>query len=118
MMNSGREITAFADEKGWKKGDYKRLNLEFENKFYGQKPEMRERMSKRVEDFIYNLLVNVFNASDTAPLAVEAILKAGSYDLGPKGKKIENPADWTDELIIKKASELDTDKGEEGDFDD
>ena len=113
-----KEIAAFADKKGWKKGDYKNINLQFENKFCGQKAEIRERMAKRVEDFVYNMLVNVFNAQDTAPLAVEAVLKAGSYDLGPKGKKIEDPAEWTDELIIKKASELDTDKGEEGNFDD
>ena len=116
--NLWKEVVAFADEKGWKKGDYKKLNLQFENKFCGQKAEVRERMAKRVEDFVYNMLVNVFNASDTAPLAVEAILKAGSYDLGAKGRRIEDPADWTDELIVKKASELDVDKGAEGNFED
>ena len=116
--NLWKEVVAFADEKGWKKGDYKKLNLQFENKFCGQKAEVRERMAKRVEDFVYNMLVNVFNASDTAPLAVEAILKAGSYDLGAKGRRIEDPADWTDELIVKKASELDVDKCAEGNFED
>ncbi len=113
-----KEVKAFADEKGWKKGDYKKVNLAFENKFCGQSAEIRERMAKRVEDFVYNMLVNVFNASDTAPLAVEAVLKAGSYDLGPKAERIEDPAEWTDDLIVKKASELDVDKGAEGDFDD
>ena len=75
-------------------------------------------MVKRVEDFVYNMLVNVFNAEDTADLAVEEILKAGSFNMGAKAERIEDPSAWTDELIIKKASELDADKGEAGDFDD
>ena len=112
------EVKAFADEKGWKKGDYKKINLAFENKFCGQSAEIRDRMVKRVEDFVYNMLINVFNAGDTAPLAVDAILKAGSFDPGAKGKRIEDPSEWTDELIVKKASQLDVDKGEEGNFDD
>ena len=113
-----KKVVAYADEKGWKKGDYKKLNLPFENKFCGQPADVRDRMAKRVEDFVYNILVSVFNAKDTAPLAVEAILKAGSYDLGPKGKKIENPADWTPAKITEKAKLLDGDKGAAGNFDD
>ncbi len=113
-----KEVVSYADSKGWKKGDYKKLNLPFENKFCSQPQAIRERMAQRVEKFVYNILVNVFNAKDTAPLAVEAILKAGTFDPGPKASRIEKPEDWTEEKIIKKASELDTDKGEEGDFDD
>ena len=113
-----KEVVSYADSKGWKKGGYKKLNLPFENKFCSQPQAIRERMAQRVEKFVYNMLVNVFNAKDTAPLAVEAILKAGTFDPGPKASRIEKPEDWTDEKIIKKASELDTDKGEEGDFDD
>ncbi len=113
-----KKVVAYADEKGWKKGDYKKLNLPFENKFCGQPAEIRGRMAKRVEDFVYNILVNVFNAKDTAPLAIEAILKAGTYDLGPKGKKIENPADWTPAKIAEKAVKLNSDKGASGNFDD
>ena len=30
------EMVAYADEKGWKKGDYKNLNLPFENKLLAQ----------------------------------------------------------------------------------
>ncbi len=113
-----KKVVAYADEKGWKKGDYKKLNLPFENKFCGQPADVRDRMAKRVEDFVYGILVSVFNAKDTAPLAIEAILKAGSYDLGPKGKKIENPADWTPAKIAEKAKLLDGDKGTAGNFDD
>ncbi|QWV92530.1 class II fructose-bisphosphate aldolase [Geomonas oryzisoli] len=112
------EMVAFADSKGWKKGDYKNLNLPFENKLLAQTKEVRERMSKRVEEFAYNLIANVFNAADTAPLAIEAILKAGSYDLGPKGKRIENPAEWTKEQLPKQAQGLSRDKGPEGNFED
>ena len=51
-------------------------------------------------------------------LAIEAILKANSYDLGPKVGRIEDPAEWTEAKIIERAATLDTDKGPEGDFDD
>ena len=113
-----QEMTAYADSNGLKLGNYKKLNLPFEYKLLGQSAQVRERMIKRVEDFVYNILVNVFNAKDTAPLAIKAILDANSFDLGPKGKRIEKPEDWTPELIRKKGSEIQSDKGPEGDFDD
>jgi fructose-bisphosphate aldolase class II len=75
-------------------------------------------MVKGVEDFVYNMLVNVFNAEGTATLAKEAILRSGSYDLGAKGHKIEDAAEWTREKIIARAKTLDVDKGPDGDFDD
>src|SRR5512136_3079660 len=78
------EMVAFAESKGWKKGDYKSLNLPFENKLLAQPKAVRDRMAKRVEDFAYKMMTEVFNARDTAPLALEAILKAGSFDVGPK----------------------------------
>ncbi len=112
------EMVAYADEKGWKKGDYKKLNLPFESKFLAQPAEIRERMSKRVEDFAYKMLTEVFNGADTAPLAVQAILKAGSHDLGPKAERIEDPAEWTEDKIVERAKTLDVDKGAAGDFDD
>jgi fructose-bisphosphate aldolase, class II len=112
------EMVAYADARQLKKGDYKKLNLPFENKILGQAREIRERMAKGVEDFVYNLLTNVFNAADTAPLAIEAILKAGTYDLGPKVERMEDPAEWTPEKIKKRAKSLDGDKGPAGNFDD
>ena len=112
------EVVAYADERGWKKGDYKNLNLPFESKFLAQPAEIRERMAKRVEDFAYKMMTEVLGGGDTAPLAVEAILAAGSYDLGPKVGRIEDPADWTDEKIVEKAKSLDSDKGAAGNFDD
>ena len=112
------EMVAYAKSKEIKGGNYKKLNLPFENKILGQTKEIRDRMSKGVEDFVYDLLVSVFNAKDTAPLAINAILEAGSYDLGPKAQKIDNPDDWTPEKIKERAAGLDSDKGPEGDFDD
>ena len=111
-------IVAYADKEGWKGGNYKKLNLPFETKLLGQSREIRERMSKRVEDFVYHMLVDVFNAGDTAPLGIEAILQAGSYDLGCKVNRLEDPAQWTAEKIIERGAAIDSDKGPAGDFDD
>jgi fructose-bisphosphate aldolase class II len=112
------EVVAFADEKGWKKGDYKNLNLPFESKLLAQPAEIRERMAKRVEDFAYKMMSEVLNGQGTAPLAVEAILAAGSYDLGPKASRTEDPSDWSEEKIVERAKTLDSDKGAAGHFDD
>ncbi len=101
-------MTEYAKSKGLKKGDYKKLNLPFENKLLGQPKEIKERMAQRVEKFAYNLMVNVFNSKDTAQLAIEMILKAGSYDAGSKATRIENPDEWTNEMIIQKATSLKT----------
>lgn len=111
-------MRAYAESKGWKKGDYKNLNLPFENKIMGQPQVVRERMARRVENFVYTLLVEVFNAAETARYGVEAILEAGSYDLGPKTGRIESPEEWTLERIRARATKLNTDKGPQGNFDD
>jgi len=113
-----QRMTAYAAEKGWKGGNYKNLNLPFENLLLAQERAVRERMSKRVEEFVYNMLTKVFDADGTATLAKELILQAGSFDLGSKGKQIENPQEWTRELIVERAQTLVVDKGPQGDFDD
>jgi len=112
------QMVAYAQEQGWSGGNYKKLNLPFENKLLGQSQEVRLRMAARVEEFVYNMLVNVFNAENTASLAVEAILAAGSHDAGSKAQRIEDPARWTTEQIIERAAAIESDKGPEGDFDD
>ena len=113
-----QEMVEYARAKEWKAGNYKKLNLPFENKLLAQPAEIRERMIRRVEDFVYNMLVNVFNAKDTAPLAMETILAADSHDLGAKAERIENPEQWSVEKIVARAAALDSDKGPKGDFDD
>ena len=75
-------------------------------------------MVKRVEEFVYNMLVNVFNAQDSAPFAIETILAAGTYDPGPKAGRIEDPAEWTPEKIIRRAATIESQNAPEGDFDD
>ncbi len=112
------EIVEYARSKDMKGGDYKKLNISFENKLLGLPREIRERMCKGVEDFVYELLSDVFNARDTAPLAIEAILSAGSYDPGPKVHRIEDPSDWTESKLKERAARIDADKGPEGNFDD
>jgi len=112
------EMVGYSQSKGIKGGDYKKLNLPFENKLLTQPKEIRERMVKAVEDFTYDMLVNVFNAKDTAPLAIEAILKAGSYDLGAKATRIEDPLEWTESKIVEKAKLIGKPHGREGNFDD
>ncbi|UCD83111.1 MAG: class II fructose-bisphosphate aldolase [Desulfobacterales bacterium] len=112
------EMVAYAQKQGWKAGNYKKLNLPFENKLLGQSSDIKNRMVKRVEDFVYNMLVNVFNAENTAPLAVAAILQTGSYDAGPKAERIEDHSEWTTKKIIARAAAIQSDKGPEGDFED
>jgi fructose/tagatose bisphosphate aldolase len=112
------KMVADANAKGLKGGDYKKLNLSFENKLLGQPQDIKERMINRVEEFVYDMLVNVLNAKDTAPIAVAEILSAGSWDPGPKGIKIEDPDQWTPDKIIKRAASMKRDRGPAGDFGD
>lgn len=112
------EMAAYAESKGWKKGDYKNLNLPFENKLLAQPLEVRGRMAARVEEFACKLITKVFNAGDTAPLAVETILKAGTADIGAKVGRMEDPAAWTDSRIRERARSITGNNGPEGNFDD
>ena len=109
-------MKAYAKDKGWEGGNYKKLNLEFERAILAQPKEIRERMAKGVEDFVYNILTRVFNAEGTATIACDLLIKAGSYDLGSKGEIIEDKDEWTKEKIIEKAKYLVIDNGPEGDF--
>ena len=112
------QMVAYANEKEWKGGSYKKLNLPFENKLLGQPKEIRSRMESRVESFVYNMIVNVFNAQDTADITIETILEAGGYDPGPKAQRIEDPSEWTAEKIVQRATLIEANEGPEGDFDD
>ena len=112
------EMVKYAKSKDLKGGNYKKLNLPFENKLLGLSRDVRERMCKGVEDFVYDLLTNVFNAQDTAPIAIDAILSAASYDLGPKVGRLEDPVEWTESKIRERAARISLNKGREGDFDD
>jgi fructose-bisphosphate aldolase class II len=112
------EMVTYAKSKGLKAGDYKKLNLPFENKLLSMPWEIRDRMCKGVEDFVYGILTDVFNGKDTAPIAIDTILKAGTFDVGPKTERSEDPGQWTREKIKEKASKLHVQKGPKGNFED
>lgn len=111
-----QEMVAYAESKGWKKGDYKNLNLPFENKLLAQPLAIRERMVKRVEDFVYKMMTDVLYSADTAQLGIDALLKAGSYDLGPKGSPTEDPSQWTEAQIVERAKRRRVRQGTEGEL--
>ncbi len=112
------KMCAFAAANDWKKGNFKKLNSPFENILTAQDASIRERMVKGVEDFVFTLLTDVFNATDTADLVKKQILETQSHMPGFKAQKIEEKDEWTREKIIDKASKITSDKGPEGDFDD
>ncbi|MCG8563931.1 MAG: class II fructose-bisphosphate aldolase, partial [Desulfobacterales bacterium] len=111
------EMKAYADEHGIKGSNFKKLNVVFENKLLGLPKEIRDRMIQAVEDFTYPLLTDVFNAGGTGTLVKEAILKNKSHHAGVKGQRIEDPAEWTEEKYVERASLIESDKGPDGDFD-
>ena len=108
----------YAAEKGLKGGNYKKLNLPFENILLSQPFQIRQRMIARVEKFVYNMLVNVFNSKDSAAIIYDSILKTNHFDPGPKASRIEEPNQWTKDQIIAKAKNIKSDKGPNGEFDD
>ncbi len=111
-------MSAYAATNGLSGGNYKKLNLPFETRLMGQPASIRERMVNRVNTFVYKMLKDVMNSSDTAPLAIADILESGSFDPGPNAERIENLQDWTPEKIRQKAALIDNNTGEKGDFDD
>ena len=112
------QMQVYAKENNLKGGDFKKLNLPFESKLLVQPKEIRDRMAKDVENFVYGLLTDVFNTTDTAKIVIDEILKNKSHDPGSKAQKIESKKDWTKEKIINKALTITADKGPDGDFDD
>lgn len=113
-----KQMVAYANSKEWKGGNYKSLNLAFENRILGQPENIRNRMAKRVEDFIYNMIVNIFNGKDSAPLAIQKIIEAGSYNPGAKTARIEDPLQWTPEKISDRAASIISEEKAKGNFDD
>jgi fructose/tagatose bisphosphate aldolase len=112
------KMCAVAAANDWQKGNFKKLNNPFENTLTAQDAPIRERMVKDVENFVFTLLTDVFNATDTADLVKKDILETQSHTPGFKAEKIEKQEDWTREKIIEKAAKITSDKGPEGDFDD
>ncbi|MDR3628757.1 MAG: class II fructose-bisphosphate aldolase [Desulfocapsaceae bacterium] len=112
------KMLVFAESKGWRGGNFKNLNLPMDNLLHAQSRDIRQRMCRRVEDFVYNILVNVFNAQGTAAIAKEIIAAKASADMGRKAERKENPADWTKEKIVERAKTLNVNAGPAGNFED
>jgi len=111
-------MLAYAKKNNLKGGNFKKLNLPFENIFLCQPKQIRQRMVKDIQDFVYNILVNVFNAQDTADYVIQDIIDSQSFDPGVNSHRIEDPKEWSVEKILQKASLIKSDKGPDGDFDD
>ncbi|MCK5164936.1 MAG: class II fructose-bisphosphate aldolase [Desulfobacula sp.] len=112
------QMLTYAKANDLKGGNFKKLNLPFESKLLVQPKEIRDRMAKDVEEFVFGLLTNVFNTADTAQIVIDEILKNKSHDPGFKAEKIESQKDWTKDKILEKASKITADKGPGGNFDD
>ncbi|MCG8620313.1 MAG: class II fructose-bisphosphate aldolase, partial [Desulfobacterales bacterium] len=112
------KMLAFAAEQGLDGGNFKKLNLPFESHLLAQSADVKERMVKAVEEFVYTLLTDVFNAQDTADRVIEKILETKSHFPGFKAEKIEEKNEWSREKIVEKASKIVVDKGPDGDWDD
>ncbi|MFP4169293.1 MAG: class II fructose-bisphosphate aldolase [Desulfonatronovibrionaceae bacterium] len=93
------EMVAYANEQGWQKNNYKKLNLPFENLLQSEPRNVRQRMVKAVEDFTFFLLQDVFNAGETGDIVKEILLDKKSHDPGPKAERLEDPKVWTREKI-------------------
>ena len=113
-----QQMLAYAESKDLTGGNFKKLNAPFENRFFAQPADIRNRMSAGVEEFVHTLLTKVFNAADTADIVRDHILQTRSHDPGSKAETIESPQEWTREKIIEKASDISSDKGPQGNFDD
>ena len=115
-----QRIIRYVSDNNLKAGDLKRANSVFENELIGQSKRVKARMVKGVEDFAYNLIKNVFNSENTAPLVYEKIVAAGGYNAKPKATRIEDKKDWSAEKIALKAASLlkNSNDDKAGDFDD
>jgi len=108
-----------AKELGFKGGNYKKLNKPADEYLKKLPEDIQRRMAKGVEDFIANLLENVFNAKDSAHKALDVILEHKSHEIEMFNKIIEDKNKWTKEYIIEEGKRIyDEDNAIEGDFDD
>ena len=83
-----QEMKDYAAEQGWKGGNYKNLNLVFENRILGQAREVRERMASQGGRFCLYHAGRCFQCRRYGTsIALEAIAEAGSYDPGPKARR-------------------------------
>ena len=116
---SWEAVVAYANEQGFKGGNYKKVNKPMDGKLKQQPAEAQQSMVKAVEDFVVNLLENVFGAAGTADEALDVILEAKSGTIPTLHEVIEDKAKWTEAYIREQGERLDAQQDDvEGDFDD
>ncbi|MDD2716119.1 MAG: class II fructose-bisphosphate aldolase [Candidatus Wallbacteria bacterium] len=114
-----QKMIEIAKTKGWKGNDYKNLNKDIDPELKKLPKNIQDRMVKGVEDFVTNLFVNIFNSSNTADLAVDALLEAKSPEIKLFDKVLEDKKFWTVDYINKEGQRLLEKQNEAtGNFDD
>lgn len=115
------DMVAYAEEKGWKGGDYKKLSLPFNDQLMALPQEVKNMMVARVETFAYELMTDVFDSVNTADAVIDAILDADFCTPDPTahvtyfGRK----KDWPKEEIIAQGAIIDQAADDvKGNFDD
>lgn len=88
------EMMEYAAEQGWSGGNIKQLNKVFEDKILAQPQEIKDRMVKRVKDFMVPMMIEVFNSQNSADLVRDEVIKNNSPLMKRNVKIIENPEDW------------------------
>jgi fructose-bisphosphate aldolase, class II len=78
------EMVTYAQSRSLKAGDYKKLNLPFENKLLGLPRPVRARMVRRVEDFSFQV------GDEAAPMPTDIIDSA----MGVNGKDYDPQRHW------------------------
>ena len=112
-------LVDYANEHGFKGGNYKKLNKPMDNALKQQPAEAQQRMVKAVEQFVADLLENVFGATGSADEALDVILEAKSGTIPTPHEIIEDKAKWTEAHIREEGERLDAQQADvEGDFDD
>lgn len=115
------DMVAYAEDKGWKGGDYKKLSLPFDNRIMALSEDVKIAMASRVENFAYKLMTDVFGSQDSAPTVIDSILAANTYAPDPTIHVTDfvRHNDWSEEYIRTQGAIIDQYAEEiEGDFDD
>jgi len=113
-----KEMVQTADEEGFAPGDYKKLNIIFQQAMTEEPLNIQKRIIGGIVDFVQPLMRDVFGMGGTGHIVMEEIVKSQSYYSRRDVRRIEDPLQWTSEMINKKALAIDPDKGPAGDYDD
>lgn len=88
------EMMGYAAEQGWSGGNIKKLNKVFEAKILAQPQEIKDRMVKRIKDFMTPMMIEVFNSQNSADLVRDGIIENNSPLMKRNVQVIENANEW------------------------